>query len=174
MMQPANDQHNSTQITETRRKSLDCVAVLARLAVPSVLIGLLVAGCIPAETPPQLDHTPGPPFVITDATYTTPHYRVTYPPGWRVTTGAAADDPHVIFIAPGNCALIVIAVGGAYTPEPLGCADATTFETESRRLNGDGQPAITASLVAPAESWAAVAPVFEAVIESAVIVAADS
>ena len=54
---------------------------------------LLLSACVPAQVPPQLAHTPGPPITITEDTITTDVFTVRYPRGWRVVKLSIAGAP---------------------------------------------------------------------------------
>lgn len=86
-----------------------------------LLLLLLVSGaaCVPAQTPPQLMFTPGPPLMITDHQVNFGSFRLTYPTDWRVITGAAEDSPAVILAAPEDAALITITLREQATPPQL-------------------------------------------------------
>lgn len=62
-----------------------------RLSIAALL--LLLAACVPAQVPPQLAHTPGPPITITEDTITTDVFTVRYPRGWRVVKLSVAGAP---------------------------------------------------------------------------------
>jgi hypothetical protein len=70
--------------------------------------GALLAGCVPARVPPNLDDTPGPPVQVIDGTFETPLFAGNYPPGWRTITSPAGEPSFLIFVAPDNCALIQV------------------------------------------------------------------
>ena len=53
----------------------------------------LLAACVPAQVPPQLSFTPGPPITITENTVETAQFTVRYPRGWRVVKLSIAGAP---------------------------------------------------------------------------------
>lgn len=69
-----------------------------------------VGGCVPARVPPHLSHTPGPSVIVTDGRYTSAAFGVMRPAGWRVITSPADTPPSVIFVAPDDRALVMVAV----------------------------------------------------------------
>jgi hypothetical protein len=120
----------------------------------------------PANTPPHLDYTPGPPVVITDQTYDAGPFSVRYPRGWRVITAAAFSTPWVAFTTPDETALIVLALDAQDTE----VTPANTPEDELRRLDQDlmlnaNQP-LYAALIAPQSEWDTYAPIFDRVTAS--------
>lgn len=105
------------------------------------LIGFLlvvVCGCIPVRTPPQLAYTPGAPVVVTDETVEFNGIRIPYPPGWRVLTPAASSPPQVIFAAPGADALLLIATQPDVQPPPLPGIPPDQQQTSMERVAFDG------------------------------------
>ncbi|MEO0563209.1 MAG: hypothetical protein AAF125_13965, partial [Chloroflexota bacterium] len=83
------------------------------------LVLLSVFGCVPAQTPPQLDPTAGPAAQVTDDTIRTAAFEVARPAGWRVITGAADQPPNVILVAPGDAALAFVSAESITNPPPL-------------------------------------------------------
>lgn len=71
---------------------------------------LLITSCAPRESPPQLDFTPGPAYVITEDELRTDAYTVTTPRDWRVIAGPAEDPYTFQLIAPDDRALIALSV----------------------------------------------------------------
>lgn len=120
---------------------------------------LTVTACVPMTEPPQLAWTPGAPVVVTDETYTGAAFVSLYPLGWRVVTSAADAPPAVTFVAPDDCAVIVIATLPVEAP-PLP-ADCGESYAEARRLL-DGA-FYAAGGVAPVEGWVDFLPTFERV-----------
>lgn len=128
------------------------------------LFVLLVSGCVPAITPPQLAHTPGAPVIVTANRYDAGAFSAVYPDGWRVITSPAGAAPSVIFASPDNCALIVLGVEPVDVPTLPACTD-TDFMTETREIDA-GNTRLYAGITAPADQWGTVRGVFEAVEES--------
>ncbi|MBK9124174.1 MAG: hypothetical protein IPM16_13800 [Chloroflexi bacterium] len=75
-----------------------------------LVVALLFAGCAPRESPPQLDFTPGPAYVITEDEVRTAAYTVTTPREWRVIAGPAEDPYTFQLVAPEDRALIALSV----------------------------------------------------------------
>lgn len=67
---------------------------------------LVMAGCIPATLPDNLDDTPGPPVVFDGTRYTGSRFTASVPDGWRVVTSEAQAPQGVIFVAPDDKTLI--------------------------------------------------------------------
>jgi len=74
----------------------------------SLCVILLFAACIPASPPENINATPGESAVITGNSYQNDLFSLKYPEGWRVITSPAGAAPSVTFVAPGNCALIIV------------------------------------------------------------------
>ena len=70
---------------------------------------LLFAACVPAEVPPVLSATAGSAVMVTGRSLRERSFSLTYPTGWRVITSPADAPPSVTLVAPGDCALIVVA-----------------------------------------------------------------
>jgi hypothetical protein len=122
------------------------------------------SACIPADTPPQLAHTPGTPVVITQDRVEAAHFSAVYPPGWRVITSPAELDSSLIFAAPDNCALIILATTPINPPDLADCpGESISSEMQSIEMGTD---TIYTALIVSAESQAAVTPIFNRVLES--------
>lgn len=128
-------------------------------------LALLAAGCgpiVPATTPPQLNHTSGPAFVVTDRMYANDIFSVRYPAGWRIVTGQAHLPPHVVIVSPDERAQITLIVG---------TLDDANFGTQGRMATLRGVTLSDGTLLtitgeAPAEMWNNFLPVFDAVVRS--------
>ena len=113
---------------------------------------LLLAACIPAATPANIAATPGEAAVITRDTYQNDVFRVVYPTGWRVITSPAGAPPSVTFVAPGNCALIIVASDSA--PQSLtspSCAQ-PDIKTSTKTVTLSSHQ-ITIAGSAPSAGW---------------------
>ncbi len=127
------------------------------------LLVLVLAACVPATTPPQLDYTPGAPVVVTDGRYDAGAFTVARPDGWRVITSAADAPTTVIFVSPDDDALIMLATEGIGEPprpntdEPL--RDIT------QQIEQDGRT-IAVYGAAPAAAWQAFQRTFAATVAS--------
>ncbi len=136
-----------------------------RHSLLSTLLALMtvLAACVPARTPPQLDATPGPVFTVTDNHYTNSAFTVTRPPGWRVISSGADAPPGVIFVAPDDTALIQVTTGPTDdTPQPETDLELRT-ETATVPL---ADTTVRAYLVGPADNWDALLREWETVLGS--------
>ena len=129
----------------------------------SVFSLLLLCACVPVEKPPQLTFTPGTPFVVTDEVFDAGVFRVRYPAGWRVISGQASAPPSVIFVAPDDAALMMLAVGNIESPPILNTDVELLTETRTIELNG---LTLTAYGTAPADEWDSFMQTFERVLAS--------
>lgn len=134
----------------------------ARLIIAAFFF--LLAGCaplVPAETPPQIEHTPGAFVVIDMQTYNADVFRVDYPGGWKVVKLNEAGAPdHVALVAPDESAVIEVAAGSITAPSPP-----EGQRTIQREIDLNGQ---NVALIgrAGADTWEAFEPVFERVAAS--------
>jgi hypothetical protein len=92
-----------------------------------LLLGLLLAGCIPAQVPDMLDDTPGPPVVIDGDWYRGAVFQVRIPSGWRVITSEARMPQGVTLVTPEDAALIRLTLES--NPSLEGLPDARTAST---------------------------------------------
>lgn len=129
------------------------------VGIAGALLAALVAGCVPADTPPQLQFTPGAPFTIADGVYRSVAFAVAYPAGWRVITPPAENPRSVIFAAPGDDALIFVTADPDQPPPPLPASPAVML-TETHATG------VIVSLVTHAEREAMYEPVWRAVLAS--------
>jgi hypothetical protein len=111
--------------------------------------------------PPQLSHTPGAPVRFANGVYDAGVFTVRPPEGWRVITSPAASAPFVIFAAPDNCALILVAVEPMDAPPSAACPE-TDFRSETRTPDD-----LYLVGLAPAAQWDDFAAVLERAAESA-------
>ena len=124
---------------------------------------ILIAACVPAQTPAHLTSMPGAWVSVADDTVTTALFRVRYPPGWRVITSSAEAPPAVTFVSPDNCALILVSSAPAETPVSPSCDKATQTIARDMPL---GESTITLAGSAPVESWDVFAAQVDQVAES--------
>ncbi|MBI1259553.1 MAG: hypothetical protein GC204_18960 [Chloroflexi bacterium] len=132
------------------------------LRIEQLLLGcfvvLLFSACIPASPPANVSATPGEAAVITQDTYQNDVFRVEYPEGWRVITSPAGAPPSVTFVAPGDCALIIVStspVAEASLTSPS--CDQTDIQTTTQTLTL-GSQSITVAGSAPSAGWDAFTP----------------
>ncbi|MEM6281327.1 MAG: hypothetical protein AAF787_03965 [Chloroflexota bacterium] len=114
---------------------------------------LLLAACIPATAPPQLEYTPGPPVVVTDGRIQTAAFSVERPDGWRVITSAADAPLTLILVAPDDAALIVLAtdgIGEPPRPTSIDPEDTLRDSTEQVRV---GDVDVSVYAVGPSAQW---------------------
>ena len=72
-----------------------------RLALLSALFMAACGPLIPARTPVQLAHTPGPPIAIDSRSIRGAQWQVEDPPGWRVVRiNTAAEPLRLVFVSP--------------------------------------------------------------------------
>lgn len=119
---------------------------------------LLMAACVPAEQPAQLDATPGAGVILTENTYTSTAFETWYPPDWRVVSSAAFADPWVVFADADDTALMIVAVNVDDTqlqPE-------MSRQAEQRVTLADGSE-VYALLLAPDETYM---PLYTRLVES--------
>jgi hypothetical protein len=135
--------------------------VSERNSLLTTVILLLVAACVPLQTPPQVQQTPGPAVQITDRAFESEAFSLRYPVGWRVITSAAGDPPYAIFVAPDDAALIVIATESAPAPGLEG----GSYTVERHIELGAGRT-VTAVLHAPNAAWMTYRSIFDALVET--------
>ena len=130
----------------------------------TIILLLLLSACIPARTPEQLAHTPGPAVQVMDSTYDAGAFEVMIPDDWRVVTSAAESPISVLFVAPEDDALVMVGEGLTEAPAPAGYTGELRSERGEVALE-DGT-VIVAILNAPLENWDARLALFERVVES--------
>jgi hypothetical protein len=123
---------------------------------------VLLAACIPAKVPSNLDDTLGPAVVVSDKTFQNSQFSARYPDGWRVVTSEAQAPPSVIFVAPDNVATIQLMVGAL---ENANFND-PKIQVDVRGLTLEGGLEITAILSAPPAQWERYSAQFERVLAS--------
>ncbi|NDJ62306.1 MAG: hypothetical protein GYB67_14360 [Chloroflexi bacterium] len=125
---------------------------LARSILIGLVAGISAAGCIPARTPDNLGATAGPPVVVTDTLYRGAAFSAYYPRGWRVITSAASAPPTVTFVAPDDCALLLISAGPVAEPPISPVCPAADIRTTQQIISLD-ERTITLAGSAPAADW---------------------
>ena len=126
---------------------------------------LMLAACVPATPPPQLAFTPGAPVTVTGERVTNSVFSVARPGGWRVITSAADAPVSVIFVAPDDSALVMVARELPESP-PQPQADADTSLQQDTRTVTLETGAVTVYAAAPAERWDQVEALMEQVADS--------
>lgn len=124
-------------------------------------ITLVLAGCIPAGVPENLDDTPGPAVVIDGREYVGEVFKAQYPDGWRIVTGEASSPQSVIFVAPDEISTIQLRVGHLEAGDFSG-----DRQTDIRSVTLSDGTVITAVLIAFPENFDSLLPVFAGVIET--------
>ncbi|MBL8157250.1 MAG: hypothetical protein JNM70_23960 [Anaerolineae bacterium] len=123
----------------------------------ALLWGLLAA-CVPATVPANLDDTPGPPVIVADGWYRGVTFSARYPDGWRIVTGEAQRPQSVVFVAPDEVSTITLQLGDA----PI--SGDTVRLAQQIRLSE--RVTVSAMLASPDAAWEAVRPVYENTIAS--------
>jgi hypothetical protein len=123
-----------------------------------VLLWGLLAACVPATVPANLDDTPGPPVIIAGGWYRGLVFSARYPDGWRIVTGEAQRPQSVIFVAPDEVSTITLQLGDA----PI--TGDTVRLAQQIRLSED--VTVSAALASPDVSWEALRPIYENTIAS--------
>jgi hypothetical protein len=127
-----------------------------------LVVVLLVAACVPAKTPPQLEFTPGAYARVDDMTYDAGVFRVDYPGGWRIVKNNIAAAPmSVVFVSPDESMTITVQVGALENTRFDG-----DWQTEIETRTVEGGALVTLIGRAPAEQWDAFQQVFQRVVES--------
>ena len=122
-----------------------------------------LAGCVPAQTPPQLAATPGSAVVVSGSRYVSEAFSLTMPGGWRAITSPANESVFVTLAAPDHCTVIVVSVEPQPVPEPAACEGAAMREATH---SIDGTPVIYVVMLAPVDGWDDAEATFMAVVES--------
>jgi hypothetical protein len=128
-----------------------------------ILFALVMTGCVPATVPSQLIATPGRAVIITEQQFDAGIFRVRYPPGWRVITGAATNPASVIFVSPDNMAIIQVATDAIEAPMPQ---TDEPIRADKRQIKLDNGLTVTAILNAPENTWERFVLLFDQTIES--------
>lgn len=125
---------------------------------------LLLTGCVPARTPPQLEHTPGAYIALDGTRYDAAHFSVHYPDGWRVVKlNTAAEADRVVFAAPNELSTITVIDGALqdFQSDPA-------KKTDLRSITFDDGRLITIIGAAPEEQWEDFQRIFDQVVTTIV------
>ncbi len=119
-----------------------------------VVVGLILvsAACVPAVTPPILSATPGEAVMVTGDTYANDRFSLTYPTGWRVITSPTDAPPSVTLVAPGDCALIIVAAAPVEPPAVPEACQQEDILSETRDVTL-GKLTISLAGSAPLSAW---------------------
>ncbi len=121
------------------------------------------APLVPSHLPPQLTQTPGVPVSAANDLFMSTLFSARVPDGWRIITSAADAPLTVIFVAPDNRALLVLA------QQPVDAPPQPRSELPLRETSRDialAAGTVYAYGVAPAAEWAAFEAEFTRVVES--------
>ncbi len=124
---------------------------------------LLLAGCVPAETPEVLRQTPGAAVVVDGDRYTNAAFSAIIPAGWRAITAPADTSPAVTFAAPDGCSLIHLATLPADPPTAPNCDQ--PVQTLTREITVNDQIIYVVGS-APTSTWDTFTAQVEAVVAS--------
>ena len=116
------------------------------------LMILLFSACLPAPTAPSLNTPAELGAVVTRDTYRNDLFSVTYPEGWRAITSPAGAPPTVTFVAPGDCALIVVSSAPVDAPPTAPSCDQPDIQVIEREATLDGRQIVIAGS-APGAGW---------------------
>ena len=100
-----------------------------------LLLLLILAACVPAQTPPILLATAGAPVVMADNMITTSAFRAQVPVGWRAILSPADQPPFLTIARADNCALMLIAASAQAVPTLAESCGAT--QTITRTITRD-------------------------------------
>ncbi len=131
-------------------------------AYTTVFCYLVLAGCIPAHVPDNLDDTPGPPVVVDNNVYQGAVFSAQIPDGWRVITGEAQAAQSVIFVAPDGKTLIRLIAGKVEE-------EAVTVANQRNKIDPvtlANATTVTAVFSSPYSTWESYFPEFEQVRDS--------
>ena len=112
----------------------------------------LSSACIPASPPANVSATPGAAAIITEDTYQNDVFQVEYPKGWRVITSPAGAPPSVTFVAPGDCALIIVSSAPTDQSITSPSCDQSDLQTTKQTVTL-GSQSITIAGSAPGAGW---------------------
>lgn len=125
------------------------------VAVVGLMLALVACGpIVPAQTPPQLAHTPGAPIVIDEQWLSTDDFRLQYPAGWRVVKLNVTGSPlEIVFAGPDDSLLIRLnrlAASDKNQPDTailsLVVRDTGATQATGIVLSGQAPPDLTAEL----------------------------
>lgn len=129
----------------------------------------MIGGCVPADVPPQLAFTAGPPVQVTDQTYSTELFTVDYPAGWRIITAPAESPDFVTFAAPDDRAVIILSLETIESLPALADVPADRVETfsDGARVCRGMCRVLNAALVTDRDNLTAYRAVFDKLLQSA-------
>ncbi len=100
--------------------------------------------------------------MVTGSRYENEAFSLTYPSGWRVITSPADAPPGVTLVAPGDCALIVVAAAPVEPPTVPEACQAEDILSETRDLTL-AETTISLAGSAPLSAWGDFLVAFERV-----------
>jgi len=131
-----------------------------------VIILFCLAACapiVPAQTPPQLEFTPGAPVTIDDTLYDAGVFRMAYPQGWRVVKSNTAEAPmSAVFVSPDETMAIHVTVD----PQGEFTIPGDHTERKTRRIDLASGESIAIGASATFESWDTLVPIYEGIVDS--------
>lgn len=113
---------------------------------------IMFSACIPVQTSSLVNATPGAGAVITQDAYRNDLFSLSYPAGWRAVTSPAGAPASVTFVAPGDCALVVVSSAPIDAPPTAPSCDQPNIQTVERAITL-GDTAISLAGSAPASDW---------------------
>lgn len=116
------------------------------------LILFFVSACIPTSPAPSQTLPADTGAVITRDSYRNDLFSLTYPEGWRAITSPVGAPPSVTFVAPGDCALIVVSSAPIDEPPVAPACDQPDIQVIEREATLDGQHIVIAGS-APVADW---------------------
>jgi len=114
-----------------------------------LLLMIMLSACqsiIPAQSPPQLEHTPGVPISITDNQIDAGWFTLDYPDGWRVVTNIAGEPLELVLVSPDDLMVINIYTRSNcaipdVTPEPgTYWRDGCQGDSQGQHVHVSGRP----------------------------------
>lgn len=135
-----------------------------------IVPALLLAACgslAPAATPAHLEHTPGPPVILTGSIYDAGVFSLRYPSGWRIVTGAASSPAWVGFVSPDEDAVLVFSAAPLDdVPRPPALEADAQAVTDQRSIQL-GEITLYAGIIAGMDAGPAALALFEHMLATA-------
>lgn len=133
------------------------------LVIAMLWLGAACAPIVPAQTPPQLEFTPGASVRVDDVVYDAGDFKIDYPQGWRIVKSNTAEAPmSVVFVSPDETMAIYLSADSQaeFTlPE-----DHT--ESKTRRIELDNGQTVMVGGSATFEAWHTLTPIYERIVAS--------
>lgn len=124
--------------------------LIKRSCVLLFCLPYLLSACsllVPAKTPPQLEHTPGVPIIITDDYIDAGWFTIDYPDGWRVVKTSISGQPlALVFASPDDEMTMSIQTDNCDIPENTPEPDTETLNecirSDARFIHISGSPTL--------------------------------